>query len=154
MTYEIPWCLSGKESNCQCRRGTFNSWVRKIPWRRKWPPTSIFLPRKPHGERSLADYSPSGYREWDTTWWLNNINTDIRCRISLHMVISHWYIYILVRCLLRSSVHFILWLFIFTLLSFECSLYILQNSPLSDLNLQIFFLSRWLDFSFSWQCFS
>ena len=38
---------SGKEPNCQCRRHKrpgFNRWVRKIPWRRKWQPTPVFLP--------------------------------------------------------------------------------------------------------------
>ena len=33
-------------------------WVRKIPWRRKWQPTPLYLPGKFHGQRSLADYSP------------------------------------------------------------------------------------------------
>ena len=33
-------------------------WVRKIPWRRKWQLTLIFLPEKPLGKRSLAGYSP------------------------------------------------------------------------------------------------
>ena len=32
-------------------------WVRKIPWRRKWQPTPVFLPGKFHGERSLVNYS-------------------------------------------------------------------------------------------------
>ena len=36
----------------------FHLWVRKIPWRRKWLPTLIFLPGKSHGQRSLASYSP------------------------------------------------------------------------------------------------
>ena len=31
---------------CQCRRGRFDLWVRKIPWRRKWQPTPVFLPGK------------------------------------------------------------------------------------------------------------
>ena len=35
----FPWWLSGKESVCQCRRCRFNSWVRKIPWERKWQPS-------------------------------------------------------------------------------------------------------------------
>ena len=35
-----------------------NSKVRKIPWGRKWQPTPVFLLRKSHGQRSLADYSP------------------------------------------------------------------------------------------------
>ena len=30
----------------------------KIPWRRKWQPTPVFLPGESHGERSLAGYSP------------------------------------------------------------------------------------------------
>ena len=32
---------SGKGSACQCR---FDPWVRKIPGRRKWQPTPVFLP--------------------------------------------------------------------------------------------------------------
>ena len=35
--------------------------VRKIPWRRKWQPTPIFLPGKSHGQRSLAGYSSWGH---------------------------------------------------------------------------------------------
>ena len=50
----IPSWLSGKESACQCRRCAFDPWVGKIPWRRKWQPTSVFLPGKSHGHRSLA----------------------------------------------------------------------------------------------------
>ena len=33
-------------------------WVGKIPWRRKWQPTPIFLPGESYGERSLMDYNP------------------------------------------------------------------------------------------------
>ena len=40
---------------------------RKIPWRRKWQPTPIFLPGKSHGQRILADYSPWGHKDSDTT---------------------------------------------------------------------------------------
>ena len=60
---ELPWWLSSKESTCQCRRHRrcrFNLWVGKIPWRRKWQPTPVFLPGESHGQRSLADYSPQG----------------------------------------------------------------------------------------------
>ena len=55
----LPWWLMGKEPTCQCR----NPWVRKILLRRKWQPTPVFLPRKSHGERSLADYSPWGRKK-------------------------------------------------------------------------------------------
>ena len=62
--------LNGSSSNepaCQCRRHRFNPWVRKIPWRKRWQPTQVFLPGKPHGQRSLAGYSPWGCKESDTT---------------------------------------------------------------------------------------
>ena len=39
----------------------------KIPRRRKWQPTSVFLPGKSHGQRSLAAYSPWGHKESDMT---------------------------------------------------------------------------------------
>ena len=45
----------------------FDPWVGKIPWRRKWQSTPVFLPGKSHGERSLMGYSPWGCKELDTT---------------------------------------------------------------------------------------
>ena len=56
------WC-SGKESAYQCRRCKrcmFNSWVRKIPLRRKWQATPAFLPGESHEQRSLVDCSSWG----------------------------------------------------------------------------------------------
>ena len=44
----------------QCKIHRFYPWVRKIPWRRKWQPTSVFLPEKSHGQKSLVGYSPQG----------------------------------------------------------------------------------------------
>ena len=58
----LPWWLTGKESACQCRRCGFKPLVGKIPWRRKWQPTPVFLPGKFHGQRSLAGYSPQNCR--------------------------------------------------------------------------------------------
>ena len=40
----------------------FDSWVGKILWRRKWQPTLLFLPGKPHGQRSLTGYIPWGWQ--------------------------------------------------------------------------------------------
>ena len=40
----LPWWLRGKESTCQCRRYRFNPWIGKIPSRRDWQPTVVFLP--------------------------------------------------------------------------------------------------------------
>ena len=52
---------------CQCRRWGFGPWVRKIPWRRKRKPPSVFLPEEHHGQRILTGYSPRGHKESDTT---------------------------------------------------------------------------------------
>ena len=51
--YLYLWC---KEPTCQCRRHkrcAFDPWVRKIPRRRAWQPTPVFLPGECCGQRSL-----------------------------------------------------------------------------------------------------
>ena len=68
----LPWCLSSKESACQYRRLRFNPWVGKIPWRRKWQPTLVLLPREFHGQRSQVGYSPQGHKGSDLTERLSN----------------------------------------------------------------------------------
>ena len=60
---EFPWWLSSEESACQCRRFRFYLWVGKIPQRRKWQETPIFLSGKSHRQRSLVGYSPWGCKE-------------------------------------------------------------------------------------------
>ena len=52
----------GRVSACSSGDQGFNPWVGKIPWRRKWPPTPVFLPGESHGQRSLEGYSPWGRR--------------------------------------------------------------------------------------------
>ena len=44
-----------------------DTWVGKIPWRRKGQPTPVFLPGESHGQRSLVGYGPRGHKESDTT---------------------------------------------------------------------------------------
>ena len=48
-TITSKWRLSGKESAWQCRRPGLDPWVQKIPWRRDWQPTPVFLPGKSQG---------------------------------------------------------------------------------------------------------
>ena len=73
----------GKEPSCQCRRCKrlrFNSWVGKIPWRKARQPTPGFLPGESHGQRGLADYSPSNCKESDmteATWHKGNLRKII-----------------------------------------------------------------------------
>ena len=67
----FPGGTSDKEPACQCRRlkrHGFDPRIRKIPWRRPWQPTPVFLPEESLGHRSQASYSPlEGHKEWDTT---------------------------------------------------------------------------------------
>ena len=48
-----------------CRRPGCSPWVRKIPWRREWVPTPLFLPGEFHGQRSLEGYSLQDPKELD-----------------------------------------------------------------------------------------
>ena len=66
---KIPrgWWLSGKESACQCRRHGVDPWLGKISWRRKWQPTPVFLPGKPHGQKSLLGHSPWDHKDSEMT---------------------------------------------------------------------------------------
>ena len=61
----FPGGSAGKNlSACNAGDGRceFDPWLGKIPWKRKWQPTSVFLPEKSQGQRSLAGYSPGGAR--------------------------------------------------------------------------------------------
>ena len=55
---DFPGGSDGKAFCLQCRRPGFNPCFRKIPWRRNWQPTPVFLPGKSHGRRSLVGCSP------------------------------------------------------------------------------------------------
>ena len=70
MTMGFPGGASDKEPTCQCRihkRCGFSPWTGKIPWRRAWQPTPVFLPGESHGQRSPVGYSPWGRKESDMT---------------------------------------------------------------------------------------
>ena len=57
----FPGGTSGKEpfhGYRRLKRQGFDTWVRKIPWRRAWQPTPASLPRESHELRSLEGYSP------------------------------------------------------------------------------------------------
>ena len=69
----------------QCWRSGFNPWVGKVPWRRKWHPTPVFLPGKSHGQRNLVGYSPWGHKELDTTEQLTFAFTYILLQLCLRL---------------------------------------------------------------------
>ena len=61
--YTHSWAsLLAQQWRIHLQRHRFNPWVGKIPLRRKWQPTPVFLPGKPCGQRNLACYSPWGHR--------------------------------------------------------------------------------------------
>ena len=68
----------GKESACNAGDPRFNPWIGKIPWRREWLPTPVFLPGEFHGRRSLVGYSPWGLKESDTTERLTYSNKNLQ----------------------------------------------------------------------------
>ena len=59
---DFPGATAVKAPLLNCRRLGFDPWVQKIPWRRDWLPTPVFLPGEFHGQRSLVGYSPWGCR--------------------------------------------------------------------------------------------
>ena len=48
----LPWWLRQWRICLQYRRPRLDPWVRKIPWRREWQPTPVFLPGESNGQRS------------------------------------------------------------------------------------------------------
>ena len=66
----LPRWHSGKESTFQAGNAEthrFDPWIRKLPWRRKWQRTPVFLPGKFHGQKSQVGSSPWDGKESDTT---------------------------------------------------------------------------------------
>ena len=46
----------GKESACNAGDCGFDSWVGKIPWRKAWQTTPVFLPREFHGQKIRKEH--------------------------------------------------------------------------------------------------
>ena len=63
----LPLWIKWKRACLQWRRPRFDPWIRKVPWRKEWTLTPVFLPGEFHGHRSLVGYSPWGCKESDTT---------------------------------------------------------------------------------------
>ena len=80
MALGFPGGARGKEFTCQCRRHKrrrFDPWVGKIPWRRAWQPTPVFLPGESHGQRSLVGYTPWGRKESDMSEHLSTQELEL-----------------------------------------------------------------------------
>ena len=76
-TQGLPWWPSKEPTFTVwggCRRPRFDPWVGKIPWRREWQPTPVFVPGKSHGQRRLAGYSSRVHKKSDMTEWLTHFH--------------------------------------------------------------------------------
>ena len=71
---------TNKKICLQCERPRFDPWVGKIPWRREWLPTWIFLPGEFHGQRSLAGYVHG----------VSKSQTWLSYRVCIHIHIHLW----------------------------------------------------------------
>ena len=67
----------------------FNPWIWKMPWRRKWQPTPVFLPGKSHGQRRLAGLQRVGY------YWVTEHTISIKYYVSFRCKTSWFSTYIL-----------------------------------------------------------
>ena len=96
----LLWWLRWQRICLQCRIPGFYLWVRKIPWKREWLPTPIFLPGESHEQRSLAGYSPWCCKESNMTDQLSTVLLDISvlvptvshsCRLSPQETLILWF---------------------------------------------------------------
>ena len=88
---DFPGGSDSKSICLQGERPRFDPWVGKIPWRRKWQPTPVFLPGKSHGQRSLAGCSPWGRKELDTTEWLHfHFSLSLRSLTRMTVLIENF----------------------------------------------------------------
>ena len=71
-------------------RPGFDPWVGKIPWRRKWQPTPVFLPGEFHGQRSMVAYSPWGRKESDTTQWVTLWRVNPWKEVTMCQTLLNW----------------------------------------------------------------
>ena len=104
----FPAGTSGKELTWKCRRHKrrrFSPWVGKIPWRRRWQPTPVFLPGESHGQRSLVVYSPWDHKESDMTEATQHMGTHgVYRRLANSRGRLGWYIVVSSRSSVSHSV--------------------------------------------------
>ena len=114
LTWRIPWTEElGRIYLWGCKSQTWLSnwalfiigsdpWVRRIPWRRGWLPTPVFLSGEFHGQKSLMGFS-WGHKESDMTEWLTQLDpityklTTWRSEVTLlsrvQLFVTPWTIY-------------------------------------------------------------
>ena len=86
----FPGGASGKEPNCQCRtykKHGLDLWVRKVPWRRAWQPTSVILPGESHGQRcGLQSKGPQRVGHD----WSDSMHAHTHNKINASQSVGYW----------------------------------------------------------------
>ena len=72
-------------ANAGNRRCRFDPWVEKIPWKRKWQPTPVFVPGKFHEKESLAGKPQSMKSQ---RMWCNGAHVYIMYIISDMIILT------------------------------------------------------------------
>ena len=78
-TLDFPIDSDGEGSACNAGRPGFDPSVGKIPWKREWHPTPLFLPGEFHAQRRLAVHSP---QDSDTTEQLTCTHTHTHTHVQ------------------------------------------------------------------------
>ena len=82
----FPGGASGKEPTCQCRRQKrqgFDSWVGKMPWRRAWQPTPVFLPGESMDRGAWQAAFHRVAKGWTRLKWLSIQANFHYCKVAL-----------------------------------------------------------------------
>ena len=82
---QLVLVVKNSPANASCRRCEFNPWVRKIPQRRVWQPTPVFLPGESHGQRSLG---ATVYRVTESWRQLKRLNMLTRYTVRIVVYLS------------------------------------------------------------------
>ena len=93
----FPGGTSGKEPACQCRRCKrygFDPWMGKIPWRRAWQPTPVFLPGESPWTEEPGGLQSTGSQGVGHGWVTEHTHTRMRALVILSALtlwpILHW----------------------------------------------------------------
>ena len=101
----LPWWLKQKRVCLQWGRPGFDPWIRKIPWRRKWQPTPVFLPGKSCGQRSQAGYSPWSRRVRHNPA-TNTLLLWVHDRNKKYIVLK-WYVFVCGYTIFPHKIYFV-----------------------------------------------
>ena len=105
----LPGGTNGKEPVCQYRRHKrcgFDPWVRKIPWRKAWQPTPVFLPGESHWAEEPGGLQSIGSHRVGHDW------SNLACTYTSpaqpwHTPLPHAYVMALVPWPLTANDHFL-----------------------------------------------